>query len=68
MQTNIQPKLISYAEAQQRANFSRRTFFKRLKDENITVFVGGLDRRQRLIAESDLAKMTQPKPRQATAA
>lgn len=69
MATTIQPeKLISYAEAQQRVNFSRRTFFKRLKDEQIPVFIGGTDRRQRLIDERDLAKMTQPKPRQETAA
>lgn len=68
MKTETELKLITYAEAQQKANFSRRTFFKRLKDESVTVYVGGTDRRQRLIDERDLAKMTQPKPRQATAA
>lgn len=63
-----EPKLISYADAQRRLGFCRRTFFNRLRERGITVYVDGTDRRHRLISVRDLEKLNETRPRREVAA
>ena len=55
-------KLIQYSEAQRRLGFRRRTFFNRLRETGIKVYIDGNDRRQRLIHIDDLPKLVETDP------
>lgn len=63
MATATEPQLITYDEALARLGCSKRTLFNRIKDERITVYVDGINRRRRLLDERDVDKLAEVRPR-----
>ena len=63
MVTATEPQLITYDEALARLGFSKRTLFNQIKDERITVYVDGINRRRRLLDIRDINKLAEVKPR-----
>lgn len=68
MTTENEMKLIQYSEAQRRLGFCRKTFYNRLREAGIKVYVDGHDRRQRLIHIDDLPKLNETRVRRTVAA
>ena len=68
MQITNDQRLITYGEALARLGFSKRTLFDRIKESGIVVYVDGTNRCRRLIAEQDLWKLNETKPRRQVAA
>lgn len=55
-------ELIPYRVAIARSGLSRRQWFDRVREAGVVVYVDGVDRRHRLIAESDIPKLTRVRP------
>lgn len=68
MATATEPQLITYGEALARLGFSKRTLFDRIKDERLTVYIDGVDRRRRLLDKRDVEKLAEVRPRRERAA
>ncbi len=59
---DAQSELIPYDEAIKRSGLSRRTWYERIRETGVVVYQDGRDRRLRLIAEPDIAKLLQVQP------
>ncbi len=56
-------KLIPYPEAIARSGLTRRTWFDRVRESGITIYIDGRDRRLRLVDERDIAKLVEVRHR-----
>ncbi len=53
-------QLVPLDAAMKLANLSPRTFHRRLKQNNVAIFINPLDRRKRLVDASDVRKFARP--------
>lgn len=53
-------QLLTYPDAMQVAGIRRRTFFKRIKERGIAVYIDPTDRRLRWLDRRDIEKLTEP--------
>lgn len=58
----IGPDLIGMEEVMEAVTYSRKTLIERIRNEGITVWIDGRDRRRRMIQRCDLPKLTSPRP------
>lgn len=63
MATATEPELITYRQALARAGFSMRTLIDRIKDERLTVYIDGQDRRRRLLDAREVDQLIEARPR-----
>ncbi len=61
-------QLVTYPDAMKLSGIPRRTFFKRLKGHNITVYIDSNDRRLRWLDRRDLETLASPVKRRGDSA
>lgn len=57
-----EPELVSLEEAATRLAISRATFWRRLKEWNLTVYENPANRRKRMVSWPEVERVSRPRP------